>query len=469
MAGFFKEPDRQQIYLLPVNMMEWVPEDDIAHLILDVLDGMDLSRFEGKYRVGGVGAPAMSPKMMLGVLIYGYSYGYKSSRKLERLCVRDAGFRMIVGEVTPDHATIARFRRKHYDDVQELFTEVLKLCRKAGLVRMGTLAVDGTKVKSHASLDANRTAPTIEEEETRLEEEVAKLLKEAEEEDAREDALYGEERGDKLPKELRQHQDRLQRLKACREEMQREASEKARQQQEKIDTRTAEEAKTGRKQRGRKPKPADDTVADDTKANVTDPDSRIMKTRKGWLQGYNAQAVVTEDQIIVAASVTQDRNDVKQLQPMMEQTRTNLVEVTGDEDVKLGVMLGDAGYWSEENAAAETEDCELLIATLKDHKQRKAMKDQKAPKGRIPNNLSTKERMERKLLTQRGKTLYKKRGQTVEPVFGQMKETQGGDTFSMRGLELCNSEWTFQSTVHNLKKLHSKCVQLGVKVGKWLQ
>lgn len=459
MAGFFLEPDRRQMHLLPVDMLEWVPEDDIAHLILDVVEGMDLSLFKARYQVGGVGAPAMSPGMMLSVLIYGYSHGYTSSRKLERLCVRDAGFRMIVGEHTPDHATIARFRRNHLADVQELFIEVLKLCRKAGLARLGLVALDGTKVKGNAALESNRTLTTIEEE-------VTALLAAAEATDVREDALHGNRRGDDLPEGMRSRKDRLERLQACRAELQREQSEKAREQDAKVAARDAEEAATGKKRRGPKPKPGNHDVAGDAKANVTDPDSRILKTRKGWVQGYNAQAVVTEDQIIVAAAVTQDRNDVEQLKPMLALAKANMALV--EDAPEIGVALADAGYWSEENDQAATEDCELLIATRKDWKQRQAMRDQVALGTQIPEDLSARERMDHKLLTERGKGLYKKRGQTVEPVFGQMKETQGADEFRLRGLELCNGEWNLHSTTHNLKKLHSKCVQMGQKGGKWL-
>ncbi|NGZ07395.1 MAG: transposase [Magnetococcales bacterium] len=362
MAGFFREPDRRQMHLLPVDMLEWVPEDDIAHLILDVVEGMDLSRFKARYQVGGVGAPALSPGMMLAVLIYGYCHGYTSSRKLERLCVRDAGFRMIVGEHTPDHATIARFRRNHLADVQELFIEVLKLCRKAGLARLGLVALDGTKVKGNAALESNRTLTTIEDE-------VTALLSAAEATDVREDALHGDRRGDELPEGMRNRKDRLERLQACRVELQREQSEKAGEQDAKVAAREAEEATTGKKRRGRKPKPGNHEVAGDAKANVTDPDSRILKTRKGWVQGYNAQAVVTEDQIIVAAVVTQDRNDVEQLKPMLALAWANMALI--EEDPEIGVALADAGYWSEENDQAATDDCELLIATRKDWKQRR--------------------------------------------------------------------------------------------------
>lgn len=459
MAGFFREPERRQLYLLPVNMLEWVPNDDIAHLVLDVISGMDLSRLKGRYQEGGVGAPALSPGMMLAVLIYGYCHGYTSSRKLERLCIRDAGFRMIVGDETPDHATIARFRRKHLADVQVLFTEVLKLCRKAGLARLGLVALDGTKVKGNASLDANRTAGTIDEE-------VKALLVRAEEEDRQEDALYGCRRGDELPEDLKDRHSRLARLQACRDELRREAEEQARKQEEKIEVRQEEETRTGQKRRGRKPKPATAEVSDEAKANVTDPESRIMKTRKGWVQGYNAQAVVTEDQIIVAASVVQDRNDVKQLNPMLALAWANLALV--EDDPELGVALADAGYWSEENAGTETDDCQYFIATRKDWKQRQTMREQGVRSEEIPDGLSAREKMEWKLLTESGKALYKKRGQTIEPVFGQMKGTQGADEFRMRGLELCDGEWKLHAATHNLKKLHSKCVRFGQKGLKWL-
>lgn len=466
MANFFREPNRQQMHLLPVDMLEWVPDDDIAHLILDVVEGMDLRRFKRRYKVGGVGAPALSPAMMLSVLIYGYSYGYTSSRKLERLCVRDAGFRMIVGDETPDHATIARFRRKHLADIQVLFTEVLKLCRKAGMVRLGLVALDGSKVKGNASLDANRTSASIDGEHASLEAEVSDLLGKAEAEDAREDELYGARRGDELPKTLRHRQERLARLQACRAELRREAAERAQKQDEKVSARQAEEEESGKKRPGRKPKAGDPSVSEEAKANTTDPESRIMKSRQGWVQGYNGQVVVTEDQVILAASLTQDRNDVQQMHPMLAQAWANLDLI--EEDPELGVALMDAGYWSEANAKLGTADCELLIATRKDWKQRKAIQEQSAPRGRIPHDLSAQERMDRKLMTQRGKRLYKKRGQTVEPVFGQMKETQGADKFQMRGLELCDGEWKLHAATHNLKKLHSKCVQMGKKGGKWL-
>jgi transposase len=446
MANHFREPNRRQQYLLPVDMLQWVGEDDIVHLILDVVEAMDLERLEQRYQVGGVGAPAYAPRMMLAVLIYAYTHGYTSSRKIERLCVRDAGFRMIVGEETPDHASIARFRRRHIDDIQSLFTAVLALCRKAGLGRLGLVALDGTKVKGNAALEANRTTQT-------LEEEVRTLLRQAEADDVREEALYGDRRGDDLPKGLRHRAERLKRLQQCREQLEREAVVAAQKQQEQLAVGAAEEQATGKKRRGRKPKTQRPAVDADAKANPTDPDSRIMKTRTGWVQGYNGQIVVTPDQIILAAAVTQDHNDVQQLDPMLTQTRAN-ADATGEAGAALGIVLADAGYWSDANAGVVPPDSELLIATRKDWKQRRALKIQRAPRGRIPAALSSRGRMERKLLTRRGKALYKLRGQTVEPVFGQMKQTQNAGQFRLRGLRACDGEWKLHAAAHNLKKLH---------------
>jgi transposase len=312
MANFFRHPDRRQRFLLPIDMMDWLPEDDIVHLIVDAVGVMDLRRFEESYSTAGPGQAAFSPAMMLAVLIYAYSNKLRSSRKIEQLCRRDAGFRLIVGDEVPDHSVIARFRQRHAADMQALFVEVLKLCRAAGLLRLGVVALDGTKINANAALDANRTAGS-------LAEEVAAMFAEATAVDAAEDALLGDRRGDELPPELADATSRKARLVACREKLAAKAAETAARQQEKIDARAAEEQATGKGKRGRKLKPADDSVDPDAVANVTDPDGEIMKTRRGWVQGYNGQAVVTADQIIVAAELTTQANDVQQLQPMLNQ------------------------------------------------------------------------------------------------------------------------------------------------------
>jgi hypothetical protein len=233
----------------------------------------------------------------------------------------------------------------------------------------------------------------------------------------------------------------------------REAAERAAAQQAKVDARAAEEIATGQRKRGRKPAPPSAEVDPQAKANPTDPDSGIMKTAKGWVQGYNAQAMVSEDQIIIASALTQDANDVRQLDPMVTAALVNL-EIVSGEEVELGAVLADAGYWSEANAETETAEAELLIATRKDHRQQAALCDRPPPRGRMPSHLTPRQRMERKLLTKRGRDLYR-RGQTIEPVFGQLKEIQGAGRLMVRGLTACTGEWALHCVAHNLKKLHA--------------
>jgi len=452
MAHFFREPDRRQRFLLPVDMMDWLPEGDIVHVVVDAVGLMDLSDFEATCKVGRAGQPPFAPAMLLALLIYAYSHGVRSSRSIERLCRRDAGYRFIVGDDVPDHSVIARFRQRHAERMKGVFVQVLELCREAGLIRLGLVALDGTKVKANASLDANRTASTIGEQ-------IDRVLAEAEATDAREDRQFGPEAcGPAMPGDLKRRGERLARLKACQEKLQAQAAAAASRQENKIAAREAEEKATGRRKRGRKPKEPDPSVDPDTVANTTDPQSGILKTRRGWVQGYNAQAVVTTGQIILAADVTTQANDVRQLTGMLDQAQANIEAVLGEEAV-LGAAVADAGYWSEVNADSQTEECELFIATQKDHKQRAALREAPAPRGRIPKSMTVRERMDRKLRTKRGRALYRQRGASVEPVFGQMKDRQDAGRFSMRGLELCRGEWQLQAAVHNLRKLHRESVR----------
>jgi len=376
MARFFREPDRRQRYLLPVDMMDWLPEGDIVHLIVDAVALMDLSGLEATCKVGKAGQAPFSPRVLLALLIYAYSHGIRSSRAIERLCGRDVGYRFIVGAAVPDHSVIARFRQRHVERMKAVFLAVLELCRAAGLIRLGLVALDGTKVKANAALDANRTASSIEAE-------IARMLAEAEAVDAREDHQFQDQRGDALPEGLTKAADRQARLMACKAKLEKRAAEAVARQQAKIDARRAEEQATGKRRRGRKPKAPDPSVDPDAVANVTDPESGIMKTRQGWVQGYNAQIVVTRDQIILAADVTTEANDSHQLTGMLNQAQAN-VEIVLGEDAVLGVAVADAGYWSDANAATETEECELLIATQKDHKQRAALREAPPPRGRLP-------------------------------------------------------------------------------------
>jgi hypothetical protein len=251
---------------------------------------------------------------------------------------------------------------------------------------------------------------------------------------------------------MRDRNGRLERLKRCRERLESEAAAAAADHARKLQERAAQEAQTGRKLRGRKPKPVAETPEAEAKANVTDPDSRIMKTRRGYLQGYNAQAVATVDQIIVAAEVTPEENDVRQLHPMLAATAKEL-KAAGIEEA-VGAALVDAGYYSEENLEqADPEGPELFVATRKDWKQREQLRQAPPPRGRIPGNLSRRERMERKLLTKRGRRLYRQRSQIIEPVFGQTKSCRGINRFLRRGLATCQAEWKVICGTHNLLKL----------------
>jgi len=438
--------EREQDLLLPPSLREWLPENDLAWFIIDVVTQMNLEPFYAKYRTDGWGNAAYEPKMMVSLMLYAYCQGIRSSRKIEQRCERDIAFRVITANQKPDHSTIARFRQGNEKELSALFTEILKLCAEAGLVNVGLVALDGTKVNGNASLGANRTY-------TWLEKTVQKMLEEAAIQDEEEDRLYGsDKRGDELPEDLQDRDKRLARLKEAKQRLKQEAEETASKQAQKIKQREEEERESGKKKRGRKPKQPKKKPKAEAKANITDPQSRIMKTRTGYVQGYNAQAVVTEEQIIVAADVTQEENDKQQLHPMLAQAQAELSEA-GIKD-KIGTALQDAGYWSENNILqANPEGPELLIATTKDWKQRKVLREKGPPRGRIPKGISTMERMERKLRTKRGWDLYKRRGYIVEPIFGQIKENRGCDHFMRRGHSAVQSEWRLIAATHNLLKL----------------
>ena len=447
MAYNLRPFDREQSYLMPPSMREWLREEDLAWFVVDAVEQMDLREFYGGYRNDGWGAAAYDPGMMVAVLLYAYCQALRSSRRIAAALERDVGFRVVAANQQPDFRTICRFRAEHEKALERLFVQVLRMCREAGLVKLGVVALDGTKVAGNAALAANRGYEAIERE-------VKGILAEAKAVDVAEDALFGSERrGDELPEGLGRRVDRLKRLEEAKERLKKEAEAAAKAVQECLEQRQAEEAATGKKKRGRKPKVVEPTPAEEAKANTTDPESRVMKTRQGYVQGYNAQAVVSADQIIVAVGVTQEANDVQQLEPML-QTMGRTLGAAGLEDrPKTG--LGDAGFWSEANikVCSRPDMPELLIATTKDWKQRKLLRERGCPRGRIPKGLSPKDRMERKLLTKRGRALYKKRGVLVEPVLGQVKEGQGFRRFMRRGLRAAQSEWSLAGMTHNLLKL----------------
>jgi transposase len=434
------------MFLMPPAWQEWLPEGDLAWFILDAVAQMKLGAIERTYRADGWGQAAYEPAMIVALLLYAYCLGERSSRRIERLCQRDVAFRVITANECLDHTTIERFHQTHETALATLFIDVLRLCAEAGLVKVGVVALDGTKMKADAALAANRTAETIEKV-------VTTMLVEARTVDEAEDRLYGtDRRSDDLPEALRDRTSRLARLRECQERLTRETADAVAQQQAKVEARQAEEAATGQKKRGRKPKAAEAAAEATAKANVTDPESRIMKAQAGYVQGYNAQAVVTEAQIIVATAVTQEENDIHQLHPMLTQAQANLQAIAHPQAIMIA--LTDAGYCSEANLTeADPAGPELLIAPNKDWNQRKALREQPPPRGRCPKGLTARDRMERTLLTKRRRRLYKKRGQTVEPVFGQIKSTRGCDRFMRRGRQACDGEWTLLCATHNLLKL----------------
>lgn len=436
---------QDQQFLLPPSLHEWVREDSLERFVSEVIDHLDeegrLQPFYATYRSDGWGHPAYHPVMLLKVLVYGYVIGARSSRKLARRLERDVAFRYLAANQQPDFRTISDFRRKHRKAFEELFEEVLALCREAGLAEMGRVALDGRRLQGNASIDRNRTREQIRAE-------VERILEEAERIDAEEDAEYGpERRGDELPEELRSQQERLRKLKEAQARLDAEEAELKAEQAEKIRQREEEERETGRKKRGRKPKAPDEVeLPAERRVNLTDPESQILKTRKGWIQGYNGQAMVDcKTQVIVAQDVTTEANDVGQLGPLLERCE----EANGRRPKQA---LADAGYWSEGNAELEDQQTELFIATTKDWKRRKELREKGPPRGRIPNDYGPKERMERRLRTQRGRRIYKERSTTVEPVFGQMAMRDLND-FLLRGLEGAKAEWSLFAATHNLLKL----------------
>lgn len=446
MASFFRSPQRDQALLLPPSIKDWLPKGDFAWFLLDAVSEMNLDIFRRGYSVGGRGQPAYDPEMMIAILLYSYAHGERSSRKIERLCERDIAFRVIAGNLKPDHTSIANFRKTFENEIKTLFIEALSLCQEAGLTKAGVIAIDGTKMAGNASLAANRTRES-------LEEEVTRILAEAKAKDDAEDKQYGDRRGDELPQDLQDPRSRLSRVKEClaRVKAKEAALEGERKQQ--AAERAAKEAASGKKLRGRKPKDGSKDKA--PKANPTDPESRIMKTAQKFVQGFNAQAAANTDQVILAAEVTQDENDQKQLHPIIEKVASNLVAV--EEDQMINVVLADAGYATEATLKMPVpEGVEVIMATKNDYKEKKAMKEEPAPRGRIPSNLSPRERMQRKRRTKRGQRLYRLRGQVIEPIFGQIKSVRGIDRFSRRGLNACDSEWKLICATHNLLKLWRK-------------
>ena len=421
------DPDQQ--LLLPQALQEWLPEGHLAYFISDVVDQLDLSEITDRYERERRGGPPYNPRMMVKVLLYAYCVGVPSSRRMARRLHEDIAFRVLAANNTPDFRTISDFRKDHLAALSGLFLQVLMLCCQAGLVKLGHVALDGTKVKANASKHKAMSYRRMKEKEEQLSAEVAELLRRAQEVDEEEDRQYGRDRrGDELPEELAFREGRLEKIREAMAALEAEAQA------------AAEQAEAeGREHPG----------VPDAKAqrNFTDPQSRIMPAPGGrdFLQAYNCQAVVDhEHQVIVATRATNVASDKQQAVAMIAEAIDNIGAVPKE-------VSADAGYYSAQAVAElQTLGTDPFIAP---EKTRHGHKPPPAPRGRIPKALSPRDRMRRKLQTKRGRQRYALRMATVEPVFGQIKQGRGFRQFLLRGLEKVNGEWSLICTGHNLLKL----------------
>jgi transposase len=454
-AKTFRAYDPDQVLLMAPVLREWVPDGDLAHFVSDLVDSgaLDLSAIYADYTEER-GYPPYDPRLMVKLLVYGYANGVVSSRKLERATYRDVAVRMLCADQHPDYRSIARFRRRHLEALGELFVQALRLCQKGGLVGLGTLALDGTKLRANASRHKAMSYERMVKKEVELETEIAalrkqvdRLLADAEATDQAEDAAFGaDRRGDELPAELQRREDRLARIREAKEALEAEAREAETQRRAEM----AEQGKTPRTPPGGRdpfaPKPR-------SQRNFTDPDSRIMKTSDGaFHQCYNGQAIVDATaQVIVAAELSDQAPDAQQLEPALDQLAENLQAI----DVRLpdgATLAADAGYFSADNiriTAQHQLDPHIATGRFK-HTEPPAP----APRGPIPKGATPKQLMARKLKTKTGAAVYGRRKAIVEPVFGQMDTVQDARQMPLRGKPAARAQWRFQCAIHNLLKLH---------------
>jgi transposase len=474
-AKTFRRFDPDQILLLPPSLDDWLPEGHLARFVAELVgEALDLSAVYDDYSEVR-GFPPYDPRLMLRLLIYGYMTGVRSSRAIERKCVDDVGFRWLAADQAPDFRSIARFRRRHLDALADLFLQSLRLAQRLGMVRMGRVALDGTKLQANASrhkaMSHGRLVAKeeqVEAEIAELEATVAALLADAEAVDAVEDAQFGPDgRDTDLPAELDRREKRLSRLQAARAQIEAEAADKARAQAEQTErvrqarTGSPDEEKVteaGQKAAARaKPKPK-------AQANFTDPQSRIMKMGSGaYAQAYNAQAVVDDaHQIITAADVTDCASDCPSYTPMLDQCAAN----TGTHPKQAVV---DAGYCSDDNLdAAAVRQAEHGTDTfMATGRLRHDEQIPPAPRGRIPTTATPKQRMARKLRTKPGRAAYRRRKAIVEPIFGQITTVQNGRRLLLRGIDGARGEWRLLAACHNLLKVfrHAATARLAIAPG----
>lgn len=432
MSKTFRPYEPDQIILMPASMQDWLPSDHLAYFISDVVDHLDLSEIMGRYAGEERGYPPYHPAMMVKVLLYAYCIGIASSRKIEKRLCEDIAFRVLAANNTPDFRTISDFRKDHLKALAGLFLQVLKLCQKAGLVKLGHVALDGTKIKANASKHKAMSYERMKEEEARLKAEVADLLKKAEAVDEEEDQRYGKgKRGDELPKELAFRESRLKKIREARVALEAEARLEAEKRPEKSEE--------------------DAMPPNGAQRNFTDPESHIMPAPGGKhvIQAYNAQvAVDSTNQVIVAAEVTNKPSDRGQAEPMMAVVKDNTGQLPRQ-------MSADAGYFSSD--AVKNLTALGIDVYMPPDKIGHRFTLPPAPRGRIPKCLSIVDRMRRKLRTKKGKERYGLRKELPEPVFGQIKQVRGFDRFLLRGSDKVSREWKVICTGHNLLKLFRVC------------
>jgi transposase len=442
----FQRYDPNQNLIIAPDLREWLPEDHLCYFVSDIVDDLDLSSIYARYDERR-GFPPYEPRMMVKILVYAYCIGQTSSRQIFKELLENVPFRVLASGNRPDHRTISRFRVQHVHALRGLFQQVLDLCKKEGLVPAKAVALDGTKVKANASMAKNRTKEQLEKEQQRLTDDIDRYFAEAERIDKEEDKLYGEENdGFSLPAHLRDRKMRRERIREGLRQMKEEEEKKKADEEKRLADRKKkeeDEAEKGKDERGRKPVQKE---AKPPRRNTTDPDSRTMKTRNGYVQGYNVQIVVDcSSQVIVACDVVQNGNDKHQLRHMLSLAREGIGRLPKK-------LLADAGYFTTKEVDGVV-GTDLYIAT---RSRKKASIDEVLPIIEIGGQPTTKQAMELLLGTPDGRAVYNLRGQTVEPAIGQLKDGGGLREFHMRGIEKTKTEALLTSMGNNIKKLWRK-------------
>jgi transposase len=428
--AYFPEQD----FLLPPSLGQWLPEGHLCYFVSDVVDQLDLSPMHAEYGEERRGQPPYDPRMMTKLLVYGYCVGVYSSRKIQQRLHEDVAFRILAAGNEPDFRTISDFRKIHLKTLSGFFEEVLKIVLEAGAMKLGRVALDGTKIKANASKHKAMSYDRMTQQEEAIREQVKELMAKAAATDAEEDTLFGKDkRGDELPEELQRRQTRLDRIREAKRVVEERAREKA-----KAVGKPENEAKPDAK----------------SQYNFTDPESRIMKSGEGFVQAYNGQiAVEPEFQLIVGQLVTQAGNDKEQVQPMVQA----IEEQSGQLPVEL---VADAGYCSDSNLEyleSEAEPERQIDAYVATGRQKHSEAPAVCPRGPLPKGTKRVDRMRRKLQTKAGAAVYARRKAIVEPVFGQIKQVRGFRRFSLRGLVKVQGEWALVCLTHNILKLHRMC------------